>query len=246
MNLNFSAQEIRPNVYHFSFDTQYYLTSSMMRVQEYYESPFKGIRGEFFKTEQYMDMYANHKNDREFSYFTDWSGFNIPGNVLLAFYEKFKYDLLLKEKNLFDLILLFRHEEKIFKNKNQFYVIATFKGKEEMSAIRHELSHAYWYLHKKLYADASRELLKDKRSIEPKALYTIKKSLLDMGYCEEVLDDEAQAYLCSSTRSFITQRLGAPEKSKISIGFKKLFDSFDSVQVSKLSKNAPKYAEQKT
>lgn len=89
-------------VLHFIFPNQYSLTSSFMRVQGFYESSFPDIKNNVFELEHFMDRYAEHFDN--FTYTTDWEGFNVPGDVLISFKKKFKR-LLNKEKTLFSLII---------------------------------------------------------------------------------------------------------------------------------------------
>lgn len=228
--MKFSVTELRPNVYHFSFDSQYFLNSTMMRLQEYYESPIEGIKGQYFSYEKFMDAYALSTEHKDFSYFTDWSGFNVPGNIVLDFYDTFKYDLLLKEKTFFEAVFLFRHGKLSGKNKDRFYVLCTYKHKGEETALKHELSHAYWYLFPDSYAGEAKELLNTKRFLNPEVSEKAKKALLEKGYCEEVLEDELQAYLATGSRRFLKLVLRYPDKAKLSTKFKKLFEEFDKHQ----------------
>ena len=55
------------------FDTQYALASTFLRIQEHYES--NRFRNRVFSLEQYMDWYAAEFG--AFTYFEDWSGFNV-------------------------------------------------------------------------------------------------------------------------------------------------------------------------
>lgn len=52
-----------PGVIRLEFKNQYECCSSFMRLQEFYESPFKEIRGRFFKLDQFMDVYAKKQGN---------------------------------------------------------------------------------------------------------------------------------------------------------------------------------------
>ena len=80
---------IGDNIFHFSYENRYKLTSSFIRMQEYYESPYNDIRNKYFTLDYYMDVYAK-ENYGVFSYFEDWNGFNIPGNSILKWEEQFR------------------------------------------------------------------------------------------------------------------------------------------------------------
>ena len=61
--------EIENNIYHVKFENQYQITSTFMRLQEFYESSHKNIKHHFFTVEEYMDIYA--KENGNFSYYID-------------------------------------------------------------------------------------------------------------------------------------------------------------------------------
>ncbi len=175
MNLEHPAA----GVLHFKADTQYDIASMFMRMQEFYESNLPGIRGKFFTIEQYMDAYANHFGN--FTYTTDWSGFNVPGNVVDKFFTVFYKDLTHKEEAL---------RKEILSNKSdgdRYYVIGTYK----YETVDHELAHAFYYLDPN-YHD---EMLSLVRSIPTKTKQLMTDVLIKSGYCREVVEDEIQAYL---------------------------------------------------
>src|ERR1700760_4146537 len=95
-------QEVTSGLYHILFENQYSCCSTFLRLQEYYESPIKGIRGNYFTLEQFMDAYAETKGN--FTYTLDWGGFNVPGHVIKKFFDLFGMNLLEKEKNLYHLL----------------------------------------------------------------------------------------------------------------------------------------------
>ena len=184
--MKFKVSEIRKDVLHFRFETQYHLTSTFMRLQEFYESPFENIKGKFFTTEQFMDTYAEKQNPNRvrFSYYTDWSGFNVPSNIVKKFIKLFKHDYTIKETMLLNTIV------ELTKNKDKYYVIGTYDsrknifGGKEIDAIRHELAHAYYYLDREYNYEMNRAvneiLLKEHRQI-------LTERLLELGYDESVI-----------------------------------------------------------
>jgi hypothetical protein len=240
--LNFTAEEIRPNIYHLSFGNKYYLTSSMMRLEGYYESPSQEIRGKYFSFEKFMDIYASDTPHKNFSYFTDWSGMNIPGKQFLSFYDTFKYDLWLKEADVLNIIMLFRHDMLDGEDRDNFYVIATYKGKDELSLVNHELSHAYWHLHTEAYANPIKDLLKDPKVIKPSVVSSTRKALLNRGYCEDVLDDELQAYYATSSKKYMVEKFKYPQSERLPSIFKKTFENFDRIQEKELNGKVLKYS----
>ena len=64
------------NAFHLIFGKQTDMTLSLLRLQEYYESPeFCGKR---FTLEEFIEWYIDKFH--EFSYITETGGMNIPGN----------------------------------------------------------------------------------------------------------------------------------------------------------------------
>lgn len=191
--------EVADGVYHITTETLYELASTFMRFQEFYESPFKEIRGHFFTHEQYMDVHVNSskrsgKDDAKFTYFEDWAGFNVPGNVFNSFLGKFpKQKLWKKEQNLINLIRT--------KTKNnttsKFYVIGT-SASEHLSTIDHELSHAWFYLDPKY----KREMLKILRKFPETAKDQLRIDLKKDGYAVEVYNDEMIAYMSTNPMTY--------------------------------------------
>lgn len=198
-------KEIHPNLYHIKFKSQYEETSTFIRLQEFYESAFPEIKGKYFTLEEYMDRYAEFKGN--FTYFSDWSGFNVPGDVILAFQDLFEYQRWeLREKEM-GLLSLLEITIKNYKT-GKFYIIGTYKD----SDISHEIAHGLFYLNKN-YKKVMENLIKRKRT--SKTIKTIKNRLLKMGYCKEVLNDEVQAYLATESLDNINDENLIKEFNKI-------------------------------
>jgi len=178
------------------FDTQYELTSSFLRLQEFYECPDEEFRGKFFTHEQYMDYYATtHKG--KFSYFEDWGGFNITDVAFKQFCALFLHNMWKKELMVINSINEFIAEKDI---KGSFYIIAYHKeDKRENEFIEHECAHAFWYLNSE-YKKEMQKLLERLQRVYPKALNSMKKKLMKMGYSETVMEDELQAYISTTNR----------------------------------------------
>jgi hypothetical protein len=180
--------ERKDKIIYISFDSRYQVTSTFMRLQEFNESPSKKIRGKYFTLEQFMDEYAFMTGD--FTYCSDWSGFNVPGKVYQKFIKMFSLDLLDKEKKMIALV------EKVIKHgEDDFYLIGTFEDED----IIHEEAHAYFSL-SPAYRKTMRKLVKNyKRKNE------VAKWIRDMGYDKSVVVDEIQAYLATSDRETLSE-----------------------------------------
>src|SRR3989344_7037797 len=126
--------KIADKVYLLDFKNQHDISSTFIRFQEYYESP--EFKGKIFTLKEYKKWYRKWKG--KFSYYSDWSGFNIPSKTLKPFYDG-KFDPLSKEEE--KLLSLFKKE------KGDFYIIGVF-GNLKTSAFRHEVAHGLFYTNK--------------------------------------------------------------------------------------------------
>lgn len=180
-----------PGIIHLEFNCQLNLAKAFMRLQEFYESPLGDFRGRCFTRDEFKQAYAEFKGTGtgwgEFTYYSDWNGFNVPGDVADKFLEIFDIDFM--EEYLVDTIREHR------KPNGQYYVIGTHtKGVATVGD--HELSHAFWYLDPD-YRKSAQHLVDMWLPILFIALAS--NALKKMGYHEDVIDDEITAYLSTST-----------------------------------------------
>jgi len=185
----FKLEEIHPNVYLATFEKLYDMGMTMVRIQEYYESP--EFKGRYFTLERYMDWWAKTEDEDCFTYSAVWGGFNVPGQVLYDWYYQFYHeDLRDKERALINELIIRCGLDKI----PEIYFIAVCKeGKDLEETIRHETAHAFYHLHPE-YKESCKKLLKQ-MSAKVHAKYS--KILLRGGYDKSVVDDEIQAYASS-------------------------------------------------
>ena len=185
-------------IVHLHFETQYHLTSSFVRMQEFYESPFPEIRGKYFTLTEFMDRYVEDSENNEFTYFTDWAGFNIPGNVFTNFFNRF-YDegLSPKESAIWSTV-----DRYIAEGDLEYYIIGTYGT--EAGLVDHELAHAYYYLNP-VYRKFCDEIYAD---MDDKIKVKVTSGLLEMGYTEDVIADETQAYFATDREDKLRERFG--------------------------------------
>ena len=88
-----------------------------------------------FTLEEYMDWYAAENKDT-FSYYEDWTGYNVPSSAFRPFYKGEFDPLSEKEKQL---LRLFRGL------RGRFYVIAVFDA-DRGHSLKHELAHALYFI----------------------------------------------------------------------------------------------------
>lgn len=183
-------------IVHFHFETQHELCSTFIRLQEFYESPFDGIRGQYFTLDQYMDLYAEKHG--AFTYLTDWAGFNVPGNVVMDFYYKFDGRLRDRELSLMNTV------NGRFQGSSEFYVIGTYGKSVEDAAgyVDHEIAHAYYYLSPEF--KKAQDAVYNAMNAEVKAKVAV--YLMEMGYDERVILDETQAYFSTDEEVILRNR----------------------------------------
>jgi len=156
-----------------SADSKKELAETMMRFQEYYESPV--WQGKIFTIGQFLNWYSMQYGGKTYS--SDWSGFNFPSYVLKPFKEGLFDPLTSNEKKLLDF----------FKYRNdKFYII----GANDDSVLKHELCHALYYTNENYRRDIDQLIEKSKNKVKH-----IIKYILDMGYSKSVIYDEVQAYV---------------------------------------------------
>lgn len=208
-----TINEVYPKLYHIEFPNQYIETASFIRIQEFYESSFPEIRGHYFTLEQYMDRYAKFKGN--FTYNTDWSGFNLPGIAFDKFYYLFgvfNQDFLKKEDSLLNLVK--EIVGPLSWSDNDYYIIATYKG--EKNDLKHEIAHGLFYLNTAYKKEMLSLIKKYKTRFVP-----IEKSLKKMGYARAVIKDEIQAYLATGCAKQF-KKIGNPYCKE----FKQVFNKY--------------------
>jgi ribosomal protein S9 len=191
------------------FNTQKDLALSFCRVEEYYEGNPK-VNGKYLSFVDFIDAFMT--DDGKLNYFHYWTGFNIPGNI----YKEWSQQNM-SDKTYWELALADAVSKKLDLEK-PFYIIGGVKGNTEV--IDHEIAHALYYMnteYKDLMDAANYQFYKNLRMEYSKMVKTLKK----MGYGENVIRDEVQAYMSTSGKKELVEKFGLSFK-KIQ-GFRKLY-----------------------
>jgi len=200
---------VADRVHLLTFESQHEVTSTFLRFQEHYESP--QFAGMVFTLDEYKEWYVKNSPNGiktgEFTYHTDWSGFNIPSSILIPFYEGKFHPLTDAEQNVLDM---FSQEE------HPFYIIGVHKeSKSFEKLLRHETAHGLFYTNPEYKKEALEIISKyDTREVR-------KELLGSGGYGENVLDDEVHAYSISGGKS-----LGANIPEELSKEMNELFEKY--------------------
>lgn len=212
------VKQIRPQIFAVSIKDNYQRTMLFCRYQEFYESPYEEIRGKFFTWEKYMLVYRNRWKKNLFTYPEDWSGFNIPSNIVEKGLNAFN-----KDKGPYDEIMsdIWYHCEnyplRYNKPRTKWYLIGadSFKSK----TMDHEIAHGLYYTNKE-YKKNCNELISN---IKPSHYDKLTKKIVKMGYNNDkkIIDDEIQAFMSTGLYNGLdTKELSIYEKDFIN-NFKK-------------------------
>jgi len=185
MKIDYKIKEVQPNIFAVIVKDKYDLAMLFCRAQEYYESPNKKFNGKTFDFWDYMKWYAK-KYKKGFSYMIDWSGFNIPLEIIQECYHGLDFYF-----TPYDEHMNFIMDEIEGKGDCRLpkYIIGCNDIKGE--TFQHEICHAKYSIDGK-YKAKKDNLIKQ---IDKKHLKIFKNNLLKMGYARKVINDEIQAYL---------------------------------------------------
>jgi hypothetical protein len=193
MKIDYSIEEVRPNVFAVIVKDHYHRAMLFCRVQEFYESPNPQFRGKNFSIWNYIEWYSREHRD-VFTYTFDWGGFNIPLKTAWDCYEKLReyespYDEVMDK--IVGTIEMVMFNKKNTRNWNGYIIGA---DSTESDTFEHEICHGLYATNKeyKLLVDEVTE------TISTKDYLTFKTNLINMGYTDGVIDDEIQAYLSTN------------------------------------------------
>lgn len=172
----FRVEGLGDGIYHLSFSNQFLMNACFMRIQEHFESPL--FRGKIFSHEAFRAWYRTTRSHNEFSYYTDWGGFNVPGYVLTSFLNG-RFAPLRSEESA--LVETFRGM------RGPLYIIGTLQT-DTIDTLRHEIAHALYHTNP-TYRGAVDALLD---GINCTPIHHLLKAL---GYHRAQWRDETHAYL---------------------------------------------------
>ena len=196
--VNGKVIEIAPKIYGAVIKDSYDRAMLFCRYQEFYESPFKKIRGKYFTMFEFMRLYKTERGSKVFNYPWDWSGYNIPSNVLKKahdlFYKETEYDVVMNDIYFYCAI---DSQNKNGGTSTDWYLIGADDFKSQ--TMDHEIAHGLYFTNKK-YKKSCDALIAE---MKKKDYNLIKKSLIKMGYADDnkIISDEIQAILSTGLYS---------------------------------------------
>lgn len=203
----YTIEEVRPKIFLVEFSNAYDLAMHFLRYQEFYECPSSKFRGKSFTILNYMKWYSKEYGKNNFTYPTDWVGFNIPSEII----DNVHY-LGIKDFNEYDNELLKIYNFCANKANGPFYLIGSKKG--DTITKGHEIAHGFFYTIPKY----KKEMTKLVKALDPNLRKNMNSILKHIGYASKVYVDETQAYMAT----------GLPYLGDIDISFEtesKLMDS---------------------
>lgn len=211
---------IKPFIYCVEIEDDYDRAMLFCRYQEFYESPYKNIRGKYFSWEEFMRTYTKERGAESFTYPYDWSGYNIPSNVLEkgidTFYKQSEYDKIMND--------IFFYCALDSQNKNggtthKWYLIGADFA--ESQTMKHEIAHGLYFTDRKYKKSMDAVISGMKKS----DFNFMKKSLVKMGYADDdkIISDEIQAFMSTGLyKTFDTEKIRAYQNE-----FMKVYEKFN-------------------
>ena len=216
--------EMYPKIYALVIKDDKLRARVFMRYQEFYESDSDSFRGQGFKWQDYVKFYKEKTKKDYFSYHEDWAGYNVPCTSIESCITK------IPDVNFYDLIM-FSVVDTI-KSKvggDNYYLIGIDQSTgDDPSLIFHEVAHGLWFVNPVYKTKQFRNI----ERMEPRVRNVVAKKITGMGYGENVVDDEIQAYLSTGIGDNM-KRIKDIKQSQIP--FKEVFDQYaDKIKPKKL------------
>jgi hypothetical protein len=210
---SFDIYHITDKVYLLLFDELFDLCMHFLRYQEFYESP--KFAGKPFTIIEFMEFYAKNYGDGIFTYTKDWSGFNIPSNVIWQVHtagiaDHNKYDTAMMA--VYNQISSNTHLIPGYTKHDTFYLLGACKA--DTQVLGHELAHGLYFTNIK-YRD---EMTKHYRALPTDAVHNMNDYLTQLGYNPSVFEDELQAYMATGLPRELQLKI-----NKLAIPFEKAF-----------------------
>lgn len=199
--LKVKLREVHEGIYVLDFKRHYELAMHFLRVQETYESANPLFRNRSFTLVDFMDWYIQKYKRGGFSYPFDWGGFNVPSTIMEMVYGKPSEDphgkagllypqVPVRDWNKYDDYMAELHL-KLSSETPRYYLVGVSNGNKDTLA--HEVAHGLYFTNPQ-YRRGALELLAAVPKPVRKRISTYLKKL---GYANNVLSDEAQAYLAT-------------------------------------------------
>lgn len=172
-------KQIAKQIYAIESDTSYDVAKMFLRFQENYESP--KFRNKTFTLKEFKEFYKKYTNRKTFTYYSDWSGFNIPGYIVRRFENGSFGSLSRDEKWLINSL-------KKANVKGKFYLLGYAKKSADVK--KHEIAHGLFYTNREYKKEVIQALL----GLPNETKNLMVGYLLKIGYHGAVVIDELHAW----------------------------------------------------
>lgn len=201
MNIKYKIKEVKPRIFLAEFEDQYDMCMTFLRYQETYESPNSKFRNKDFNILEFMRWYSKKYGEGNFTYTTDWGGFNFPSEIYYKTYPGDEDHHNIYDYTMDDIVV--KVVKQLYQKYNQnskitdynfhsieyeFYLIGALKGNKK--TIDHEVAHGLYYTNK----EYKKEMVKLVKQLKPSLKKKFYAHLKKIGYTEQVFVDECQAY----------------------------------------------------
>jgi hypothetical protein len=216
--VDYEINEVLPNIFALKIENGYQRAMLFMRSQEHYESAFPEIKDKHFDAFFFMETYRKWKGVDYFSYPDDWTGFNVPGDII----ESCTKHVLDARNGLFPTPYDYIMDSVVSLIKSQiepdtkYYLLGvdSFDGR----TMDHELAHGLYHVNTEYKISTYGLVLGLPKNI----FESMERILLDMGYCDDVVCDEIQAYMSTGLLLPMAEIKGIKKEAKaFSDNFKK-------------------------
>ena len=186
-----------------------------MRYQEFYESDSDTFRGKGFKWKDFVKFYKEKTKNKIFTYHKDWAGYNIPCNSIESCIA------LIPDLNFYDLIMFSVVDTiKNIVGDDDYCLIGIDQSNgEDPSLIYHEVAHGLWFSSPE-YKYLQKNNIED---MNPSVRDQLSKKISGMGYGQNVIDDEIQAYLSTGVGDNMRR---IKDIKQAQLPFKEVFDDY--------------------
>lgn len=156
------------------------------RIQEYSESPNPQFRGQTFDMQDFVKWY----NHGQFTYATDWQGFNVSFRNAIKCYSDLPAHLMTVYDDIFVIILA--EIAKLIGNTTDNAYIISSEGLNSIT-MQHEMFHALYFTDAKYRKQTVKTLKRLPKNVYKK----LRSNLIHIGYFDDdyVIHNEMQAYM---------------------------------------------------
>ncbi|MBN8549747.1 MAG: hypothetical protein J0M12_10575 [Deltaproteobacteria bacterium] len=195
----FRIKQVTPSIFDFRCESRALLCATMLRPQEHVDG--REFRGKFFSRAEFKDWYRTEESPlckyadaqgqplQEFTYYSDWSGFNFPDRVARALMDGSFGSLTKAEQFVADTLAA-------LKSDGPYYVIGSSGKDSDPLALEvhdHEVRHGLYHTNPDYRAAV--EALLDREDVKPVLPTLFEYFKGDGCYHPDVWRDEAQAHL---------------------------------------------------